>query len=391
MRIKIKEALIKSIYCSSYTFIILRMIKLWLDIPMISILYNLAVTFSTICCLLYLLTVRKATIKIDLTIFMGLLILYEAYISVYRGTFYFPAVFNDILCWPLLIIVFKHYTENYSNMEFLKKSIVFLYFIIAILSIPLVLKHLSGYGNGGEVIFPTYFCITFMPLIYIYGKNNRIKIFCSLVSIIILIASTKRVGTLIVVFGSIFYLIANIHITKGLKKRMFKYLILFFSLFMTITFAYILVSNYNFKIVERFHALSDDGGSGREYIWQIVINSYKMSTLEEKVFGHGGQSVYYRLKPNNVSRLAHNSYIEYLYDYGIVGATSIIVFVLILFVHMIRLLKAKSALSPAFTYIMIVTLFLSSFSYYFDESLIIIPVAISIGCLLGSEKREGLI
>ena len=72
------------------------------------------------------------------------------------------------------------------------------------------------------------------------------------------------------------------------------------------------------EIFDRFSKLSTDGGSGRDVIWAITLQAFNVSNLREKIWGHGFQSVYYRLRPGGFSRFSHNSYIEYLYDYGII-------------------------------------------------------------------------
>lgn len=59
---------------------------------------------------------------------------------------------------------------------------------------------------------------------------------------------------------------------------------------------------------------------------QITLQAFNVSNLREKIWGHGFQSVYYRLRPGGFSRFSHNSYIEYLYDYGIIGLSLLVLF-----------------------------------------------------------------
>ena len=68
-------------------------------------------------------------------------------------------------------------------------------------------------------------------------------------------------------------------------------------------------------------------GAGRTRIWNQVIDYYKASPTREKVLGHGFHSVFYQIRPLGIARYAHNSLLESLYDYGIVGLTLVLIVV----------------------------------------------------------------
>ena len=143
------------------------------------------------------------------------------------------------------------------------------------------------------------------------------------------------------------------------------------------------------QIFERFSRLSTDGGSGRDVIWNIVLQAYKESNFMERLFGHGFQSVYYSLRPGGFSRFAHNSYIEYLYDYGIIGLAILLVFVMSMIVFTVKLMNRKSKYTPVMGLLLVITIFLGMFSYFFEESNIIQPIAVSYGIILGLARKEG--
>ena len=66
----------------------------------------------------------------------------------------------------------------------------------------------------------------------------------------------------------------------------------------------VLESTGRIQILDRFARLGDDGGSGRDVIWLIVLNAYHSSGLVQRLFGHGFQSVYYILRPGGFYRFA---------------------------------------------------------------------------------------
>ena len=109
----------------------------------------------------------------------------------------------------------------------------------------------------------------------------------------------------------------------------------------------------------------------------------------ERLFGHGFQSVYYSLRPGGFSRFAHNSYIEYLFDYGIIGLAILFVFVMSMIVFTVKLMNRKSKYTPVMGLLLVITIFLGMFSYFFEESNIIQPIAVSYGIILGLARKEG--
>ena len=141
------------------------------------------------------------------------------------------------------------------------------------------------------------------------------------------------------------------------------------------------------EIFDRFSKLSTDGGSGRDVIWAITLQAFNVSNLREKIWGHGFQSVYYRLRPGGFSRFSHNSYIEYLYDYGIIGLSLLVLFVLFLIIIEI-FIREKNKYAPVMGLLLIITIFLSAFSYFFEESNIIQPIAVAYGIILGQDYKE---
>ena len=142
------------------------------------------------------------------------------------------------------------------------------------------------------------------------------------------------------------------------------------------------------QILDRFARLGDDGGSGRDVIWSIVLNAYHSSGLVQRLFGHGFQSVYYILRPGGFYRFAHNSYIEYLYDYGTVGLILLLVFIIALIVSTIDMVRRKARFAPVMCLLLVISVFLGMFSYFFEESNIIMPVAVAYGVILGMDKKE---
>lgn len=248
--------------------------------------------------------------------------------------------------------------------------------------------HLAGNGNIGQVVFLTYYCLTALPLIIIFLKEKNLRNLCMLLCIAISVASTKRTGTIALILGILVMLVLDAHIQGSLREKWKKYMYLFIAICIGSGAVLYLENRSGLEIFDRFSKLSTDGGSGRDIIWAITLQAFKTSNIREKIFGHGFQSVYYRLKPGGFSRFSHNSYIEYLYDYGIIGLSLLVLFVLSLIIIEIKFIREKNKYAPVMGMLLIITIFLSAFSYFFEESNIIQPIAVAYGIILGQAHKE---
>lgn len=389
MIINIKKVMVSFIYFFVFIAIICRMLsKITSQFNLLSYGALLMVVGLSILYFIFGIVI-EGKIKINkFNTLLIIIIIYELVISLFNDSVYFPYTIIDIVTWPLLLIVFSNFTQKYNIPLFIKRRLFIHYLIIIFISIILISIHLSGRGNYGEIVFPVYYCVTFLPMILAYYKNENIKKISILVCILIIAASTKRTGTLATVGGVFLYLIIEAKISNSKNIKINKYIRLFLIIIISIFFLYIVADNISIGVLKRLSNISEDGGSGRNLIWNCVIENFNNSSICEKIFGHGYNSVYYKLKPLGFDRLAHNSYIEYLYDYGYFG----VIFILIFFINIIKfsykMMKQHSKNAPPLFYSIVVTLFFSIFSYFFEQSYIILPFAIFWGCCIGNSTRK---
>ena len=138
-------------------------------------------------------------------------------------------------------------------------------------------------------------------------------------------------------------------------------------------------------------SISFDQGSGREYIWAYVLNAFHQSETSVRYLGHGFQAVYYRLKPFGVDRLAHNSYLEFLYDYGYIGLSIFLVYLLGMVRKAIAAFKSRDYKTPIILYTLLICVVFGYTSYLFEESAIIVPIAIFWGCFDGERYKSKML
>ena len=190
---------------------------------------------------------------------------------------------------------------------------------------------------------------------------------------------------IIVVLGISFYYIETVHIEQLSIKKIRRQIGLFI-LLVAIGFAgQYFINRLGLDILSRLSSISDDGGSGRTRIWDLVYREFKNSPYSQRLFGHGFQAVYYKIRPFGISRFAHNSFLETLYDYGYVGLAFIVMFVIRLIAIFIKMSKRMSTDAPVMGYTLVPTLILGLVSYFFEQAVIIIPFCVIWGICFGKQ------
>lgn len=349
--------------------------------------YGLQMLVLACCVAQELITFKRKSFDFTVAILL-LLISFESLVAISTHSVYMPYAPVDILIWPISVIVYYNYSYYYDITKIAQNKAIWFFFAMCAIAVPLIKIHLSGAGNIGQVIFLTYFCITTLPLVLILTNNRFYRNLSMVLAVLISTASTKRAGTLALILGLFIMLVVEAHIQGTLNQRWKKYLKIMLLILMGTIMVFDLENAGRIQILDRFARLGDDGGSGRDVIWSIVLNAYHSSDLVQRLFGHGFQSVYYILRPGGFYRFAHNSYIEYLYDYGTVGLILLLVFIIALIVSTIDMVRRKARFAPVMCLLLVISVFLGMFSYFFEESNIIMPVAVAYGVILGLDKKE---
>lgn len=349
--------------------------------------YGLQMLVLACCVVQELITFKRKSFDFTVAILL-LLISFESLVAISTHSVYMPYAPVDILIWPISVIVYYNYSYYYDITKIAQNKAIWFFFAMCAIAVPLIKIHLSGAGNIGQVIFLTYFCITTLPLVLILTNNRSYRNLSMVLAVLISTASTKRAGTLALILGLFVMFVVEAHIQGTLNQRWKKYLKIMLLILIGTIMVFYLESTGRIQILDRFARLGDDGGSGRDVIWSIVLNAYHSSGLVQRLFGHGFQSVYYILRPGGFYRFAHNSYIEYLYDYGTVGLILLLVFIIALIVSTIDMVRRKARFAPVMCLLLVISVFLGMFSYFFEESNIIMPVAVAYGVILGLDKKE---
>lgn len=158
-----------------------------------------------------------------------------------------------------------------------------------------------------------YTLVSVFPILLLFYRKKIFPLLVGLVSIGVLIAGKRGAILCLLVSALIMYFFTrreNIKLTLttflyGLLGLMgFAFLLSYFNEYISVAF-------------ERLFAITEDGGSGRDKLYISYWEGYRNSNSFHLIFGHG---LYGGIKNLNISYLAHNDWLEILFDYGLIGA-----------------------------------------------------------------------
>ena len=393
MKISLEKILIVFAYIFSYVLAIAQLrYQLYQHLGWF-IIYRYSVYILigvSICAIIINLKIKRIS---KLSVFLIMLISYELFITFACGVDgHTRDIITDILPWPLLWMIFYDYSRKNDIPKSFYVVTVLGLIVCCILSVPNIQRHLVDYGRRGSVIFPIYFTFSFYTILLLLDINKKVKVAFGVIVVMLLLFSTKRAGVAAVILGLTFYYVVQAHIASTLREKLKRYGVYLFLGVAAFLIGSYVINKYEISIIDRFNDISTDGGSNRVFIWLDVMNHFDASNILEKIFGHGFHAVFYKVQPYGYQRMAHNSFLETLYDYGIVGLVFLFVLIFKLFKYFFEMIKSKYKYAPAMAYSIVPLLFLSLFSYFFEQTVVIVPYAIAWGIMMGQfdSDRKGL-
>ena len=204
------------------------------------------------------------------------------------------------------------------------------------------LGHMSNISDSAENVGDNVIFYSLMFVPWVALMNNKMKkwLILLIISLCVLI-SLKRSSTIIIIATLIILYYADNFRGHNLKPST----IVGALLIIVCVFGVLHLASDKVSVVsERFEALEDDGGSGRNSIFEDVYERYERGSIVQKIFGRGFDSVR-RDSSYIVPVSAHNDFLEVLYDFGAIGFIFYLLIHLSLIKWTIRLLRARSQLA----------------------------------------------
>ena len=270
------------------------------------------------------------------------------------------SVYNFLMIpYPIIVMCVFFLTAHTS--KWYERIILFGYALCLFLNLRSVVN--SSFADAEEAMkSDIYFSLGMFPFALQFLKQRYIRTVVIILQFVAVFLSDKRTALIAFVIGLVMYALISA-VTKdgnafiGTVKNL-----------MLVTVAIVLFYNvgkyidnmFNLNIFNRLLRLSEDGGSGRDDIYENVWNAFKNSNLAEKMFGHGMNTA----GMVGGAGKAHNDFLQIIYDYGVFAIVSIAVFYVSIVVSAFKMIRKKSPYAASFAFSVVIGLFLAMFSYF---------------------------
>lgn len=330
---------------------------------------------------LFLILLRQRSFRIGS---VGLSLLIYSVISFVSGIIFLKGytvnnIYN-LLMVPYPSIVMASFFSVKKDNKLAKMIILLTYFVCLVVNFSTILQFRFQFASR-PLASDIYFSLCLFPFVLLFCKNKAIITASILAEFVIVFLSGKRAGFLALVIALILYYLFSTKEKRGSKKITF----LIFAIAFLVLLYY--VSSwadrvYELGLYDRLASLGEDQGSGRVDIYATVLNAYRKSNILNQLFGHG---VY--ASADVTKYMAHDDFLEALYDYGIVPAICLVWFYCALIKKCLKMNQAHSPYAPALIVSIVIGLFLSLFSFFMTNYTYVTCMAAFWGCCLGIENE----
>lgn len=254
-------------------------------------------------------------------------------------------IISSASIWMISFVVMKLSINNriLCKCNFNKYYIV----IFFIIGIEIMLEELMGLGRAmNEGSNSVYYVLPILPCFMYYYPKYRYYALMLVIGLIIF--SIKRSAFLIIVISVLWLMYCSYKKIIVLKKNILWVLTIgLVGSVLVMTFG----SDYVDAILGRFSNISEDGGSGRDLIFEYAWTMFMQADISHQLFGSGPR--YFWANCQTITA-AHDDFLEIIISCGIIGVLIFIVMHVLLIRMIVSLVKAKSdvAIPMGICYIM---------------------------------------
>ena len=277
------------------------------------------------------------------------------------NTYWF--VFCPPVAWVYFSLVLKETPSLSKYLVKLSFGLLILYSAIFLYFVPKSI-HATGYFAS---LNTGYYALMIYPL-SMMNKSRMKQIVSTGLLLIVVLLSMKRGAVVSVSVAFILYFLLSSY------KKLGKKIVAFATFALVVVYLFPRINEYsNGTLLHRYEFTQNQGDEdGRASMYPLVWSEIWSSSPTEVIFGHGHNAII----SNNVLQglSAHNDYLEFFYDYGILGLLLLLLYQFQLF----RITKISHRLKTdflptIFALTSIVVLSMVSIVYAYNYFLIIIP------------------
>lgn len=296
----------------------------------------------------------------------------------------------DSCSWQLAMLM------GYFDCTIERKSVVTPFkvslslFLMAFFAAQLVMIRLVYGDPDGSIIFSVYYILVYIAFI-LEQKPTMLRNIVLAISVALVLGTSKRTGTISMLLALLAVVLVDNFYMKPMRAKLFlnnlikTILILGGAIFLINEF----LKYYNIPLFDRLLIMyTDNSANGRTVIWENVISNFSNAGLKSKIIGFGYHATQYILNLQNRGIMAHNDFLEVMFDYGYIGIIFLIGLLVLMCLTLKRAFEIKSEILPAYLYLFIVTIPLMMFSYFFVQSTISVIAGWFIGRVIGKIGRE---
>lgn len=257
-----------------------------------------------------------------------------------------------------LVATYRWYSSNPINK--LDTYVFLVLFAMLLLTyIAIVMYMLSNLIV--EHLVTSYYLLYFLPIVLLH-KSWLWKTICIIAAFIAVFSSMKRGGVAALVLGLIIYVIVYMRVkSKNVVKAFVGGLIAIVIIGVVgVSLANMENEDEEKNLAERFESVQDDGGSNRDHVYSITWNMIISQEDMGLITGNGYNAV---IKDSPIHYSAHNDYLENFYDYGLIGVSLYVIFVISFLCLAIRAFKEKAEVAPMLCFQFSNFIFLSNISH----------------------------
>ena len=321
----------------------------------------IAIAFAYLICNKKLLLNRLSTTMLTFCLYTMMVTLINYRYQEQPFFYYATSVFYP---WGIMYLTecsLSHTNEeaNSKLIGFVSSSVVF-YFVLNIYYRVFIRNNL--FSSSGETL--VYFALTLFPFVLANKKAPRRTWGMVLIGAGVLL-SGKRTALVAYCLAVLAYYYVKFRDDKEKRAKVIRNAILAVICFILI-YQVIVVYTGN-DLVAKLLNTTQDGGSGRDRVYETVLEKFNESSWTDKLFGVGFNGVRYcyniQISESIVS--AHNDFLEALVDYGVFGLV-LYLFCVCKFIHQFRTLHwIKSEYAAAMGACIAILLVISMFSHLF--------------------------
>ncbi len=315
-------------------------------------LYDIAAKYSRILLMmLWSATLLNFRLLFNCTI-ARILLIYASMVlahSIFAQMIINPVLYTAV--YSFLGFSFFFYT---SRRRILKTSHLTYYcYVNIVLLLPSVIidiLHFKNVSNQG------YDILHLLPYIYLAKPHKLSPLLLMMITAGVFL-SMKR-GAILAICISIIYIIYHFF-KNGKLSTVYKKISLLYGL---LTISFCLAFIFGDKLILRFSDIgTDNAGSGRLFLWQLLLDNWVNAEISDKLFGFGVQATNNYLGQVYANFYSHSDWLEMLYNYGIIGFL-LFIWLIICFIRVLQYNINNNALILPMALFLITFLFKAIYS-----------------------------